>query len=117
MRKWFCALLVVFISCSSPEESSLPDYSQLTQNELDTEFEIVNNALRRNVNDGDLYYKRSKLYMAMGDLQASLADMERAMRISPSKAIYHQQVGELAIRMNQLAQTESSFKECDVFLK
>lgn len=114
MRIWFCVLSILLFSCGGDSnlESSTSEINGMSNQELKDEFELVNKEIRNNINDADLYAKRALIYKNLGDVQAALADVDRAIKIDQAKPSFHKIKGELMISMRDFKQAENAFVKC-----
>lgn len=114
MTKWFCVFAFFLLACNTKEKSNVDSlrYSKMSQQELEVEFNTLNEEIRKNINNGDLYIKRSILYRTLGDLQAAMEDADRALKIDPNKPAYLEEKGILMIRNRDFKQAENAFVKC-----
>jgi len=110
MYKWLFLLVPFYFSCQSVDRNKeeLKNYSDLSNSELVQKMDEVNQKIRENVNDGDLYFERSLIFQGGDDLQSAMADIDRAIKIDPNNPDFYIQQAELFIRFRKYRQAESS---------
>lgn len=84
----------------------------MTEGELRAEFDSINGLLRKDANNAGLYNLRSKLYQALADYQAAMADIDRALRLMPGEAEYYFRKGQLFILVKDIRQAENALTTC-----
>ena len=67
---------------------------------------LINEAIRKDPSNLDLYLKRSKLLMKAKDYEGSLADMNRILAIDSNKAEYLIGAADINFYMNKIARTK-----------
>src|SRR5690554_4401668 len=84
--------IAVIWACNAPfkdENKQLDSQKELTSvsekqeadSEVDSLFEEINQRIRKDINNPDLYLERSRLYETVGDDKAAVEDINRALRI------------------------------------
>ena len=112
MSRLLFSLLLLSFACSGPEAAKEPDFGSMTEGELRAEFDSINGLLRKDANNAGLYNLRSKLYQALADYQAAMADIDRALRLMPGEAEYYFRKGQLFILVKDIRQAENALTTC-----
>lgn len=81
----FAAILFFVTSCTNSakktENANVVKKDTLSDEIHSPELKNANNLLKENPNDPHLYYKRGKIYLGFKDLEAAIADANRALKI------------------------------------
>ena len=147
----FLSILFALLSCDSSEpkeqkqpqefarDDSKPKLHEIVSTaEQDSALNEINQRIRENINDPELYVERSEVYLDIGDTEAALNDLDRAyrldsinfkvlmaqadfltrggrmdgaMRILERARKYHEEESDLYIRISELYLVVQNYKE------
>ena len=94
MKKFICCLFVLMIICSGCSEKAEDHYEQalkyIEENQIDKAIEELNEAIKADPENKDLYLKRASCYMMTDqdgvitiDVEKARADYEKVLQIDP----------------------------------
>lgn len=66
---------------ASSEQSDAASSETVIDNSADSSLNEINQKIREDLNNPELYVDRSSLYLELGDIQAAIKDLDRAYRI------------------------------------
>ena len=75
-------------------------------------FEALNGLLKADINNPNLYLKRAKLYMRYGDLISAVNDVDRAIGIDSTAAVYYLLKAELLKKQDKLKEAKGVLDQC-----
>ena len=98
---YLIAVLLITISCSSGnEKDSIPS------NEINTSYEpqlnFLNKAIEDDPENGDLYFKRARVYNKMFLFKLAVADIDLAIKFEPDKSEYYSLLAEILFNNNDV---------------
>lgn len=79
---------IYFISCGNKNELKNEPVTE-TENKADSSFVIINQKIRSDINNPELYIERAKLYAGKQDIPSALADIDRAIKLDSLKPEYY----------------------------
>jgi tetratricopeptide (TPR) repeat protein len=105
----FFSLLLT--SCGEPKTNDLPlipsPQSDSEVAKLNTpELKAVNEELKKNPNDPELYIKRSRIYIGLKEFNAALGDANRVMALDSSKAEHYLALADVYFASNKTRQAK-----------
>lgn len=100
-----CALLIFASACTggsnSASNSTTPEPVEADTTTGAEDFPTVNNLIKEDPNNPDLYYRRARLLLDAGAAEKALADIDRALGLDSSKARYYVLQGDAWYSMRQ----------------
>lgn len=94
--------IIVAVSCSVPSsENTSPKGSKPENNEQDSVLADLNQKIRADINNPELYYERAMLYAHLHHFSEAIEDMNRALSIDSMRQKYHITKAELLFRQNE----------------
>lgn len=88
----FAAYILAPSSCVSPKENTEKAVMDSTGTNV---FFEINEKIKANPDDADLYYQRALKYFDSQDIQASYNDISRALKLDSSNASYYLLLGDI----------------------
>ncbi len=79
----YSLILLILLACGEGTSNKEGDthQSEVLDSTEDSAMQSINEKIRKDINNPDLYLERSLIYEALGDNQAAVDDIDRALRI------------------------------------
>jgi tetratricopeptide (TPR) repeat protein len=94
---------------SKGTESSVP--ARYHRDSLQARLEGLNDRIKDDPQNGELYYERAKVKERLGRMDAALDDMDRALRIDSTRSDFHHRKGELHFRNENVKQALKHYRK------
>ncbi len=102
----------MFISCRGTDNKTDTKSSGSTSNNTPEELNRLNEQLKSDPNNTDIYHKRAQYYYNAQRYNEGLSDMLRAVNIDSSKAAYFLTLSDLYFVNNQTSKTKAALEKC-----
>ncbi len=83
-----------------------------TASEQVTEFKAINELLKDDINNSELYLKRAKLYMKYNDVSSAVNDLDRAIKVDSLIPEYYLLKAELLKSQDKLKESKEALDKC-----
>ncbi|MFB6258986.1 MAG: tetratricopeptide repeat protein [Flavobacteriales bacterium] len=90
------------------KEEGLP--AKYNPDSLQKELEELNERIKKNPQNADLYYQRAGVKKRQGNIQLAIEDMKRALRIDSTRSDLHQRMGTLYFRNRNVKRSKKHFR-------
>lgn len=110
--------IILFISCrqnpSDGEDEQVKVDDQEVENQMDDSLTLglqnINQALREDVNNQNLYLERARLYVGLKDFNSAIADAERALAIDSSNTDAYIILSEIYSKNGQMGEVKETLE-------
>lgn len=140
-NRYITLLLALFIMACQSDPSAKTDkmnekkeekvvekkriHDDSTTDEQDSLLEIINQKIREDINNPELYVERSDLYLEIGDMNSAIKDIDRAIRLDSTnfrtmmaQADIFTKAGRLESSMNILEKAKELYpEESDLYVR
>lgn len=104
-RLLFLLALPLFIACGPTDSEVVSDSTPVKDS-----LALLNDSIRRDPNNLDLYHQRSLYYLGKGDMSASLADIKRVIGIDSSNTKYLLTAADIHFFLNKIQRADQLLK-------
>ncbi len=106
----FFNLLIIYSACNFSEHSKTPGSSSDTIQQSSSAKEI-SQKIESDPKNAELYYQRSQIYFNEKYLNRAEADMETAIRLDSTNALYHYNMGRVQYAMNKTQAAANQYEK------
>ncbi len=109
------SLLFVLFSCSNTDKQNISDKQSKNSgiNKTDTlTIETISKEIRKNPENDELFYKRSKLYVKKNDIKNAINDMKIALKLDSLKPSYYIQMSGYQLLKGNSDDSKSTLERC-----
>lgn len=114
-KKFLLSLLplAILVACNGgAEKKDAVTYDTLVQKVNSPALKSINDLLRTDPNNPNLYLERGKVYLQLKDLEAAVADGERAIKIDSTKDVYYLFLTDAYFTANRTRQAKEILERC-----
>ena len=109
------AIAFYLFSCNTDNSSATEQdiiVRDSTESEQIVEFRAINELLKKDINNANLYLKRAKLFMKYNDLSSAVNDLSRAIKIDSLIPDYYLLKAELLKNQVKLKEAKQTLDQC-----
>ena len=111
--KFFTLIAIVtIISCTNNSTKTETKTKDTIAVKTPEELNKLNNQLKANPKDAELYHKRAQYFFDRKDYNSSMADMTSAMNIDSSKAEYYLTLSDIYFVTNLTSKSKAALEKC-----